>query len=257
MPVHRVARAGFSQEPDRYDRSRPEYPAGVLELLGTLFGLRSSTQLVELGAGTGKFTQGLVDAGLRPIAIEPLRAMREELRRRALPIQIVGAVAERLPLRDDSIDAVVAAQSFHWFDIARALPELARVLKLWGGVGLVWNVRDERVPWQRELTRLLDEFREGTPTHHTKSWTQAFARSRAFETLSVRSFHHDQPMDDARLVDRVSSVSFIALLPPERRGKLLERVREVAREAPRDPGTGLFKMRYRTDLYWSRRIADA
>lgn len=256
MPVHETARAGFSQEPDRYDRGRPEYPSGVVELLGDLFGLKASSVLVELGAGTGKFTQRLVDAGLRPIAVEPIRAMREELRRRKLPTTILGAVAERLPFRDDCLEAVVAAQAFHWFALDRALPELARVLKLWGGVGLVWNVRDDRVRWQRELTRLLDEYRSGTPTHHTKAWTRAFARSPAFETISVRSFHHDQPMDDARLVDRVSSVSFIALLPPERRAELLERARDVAREAPRDPETGLYAMRYRTDVYWTRRIAD-
>ncbi len=256
--MHPVARSGFSRAADRYDRGRPEYPAEAVQLLGTLFDLTSASRIVELGAGTGKFTRALAAQGLRPLAIEPIPAMRRELRRHGTPVDLLAGVAEALPFRDHSVDAVVAAQAFHWFGMDRALPELGRVLRPWGGVGLVWNVRDERIGWQRELGRLLRAHREkdAPPTHQERRWRDAFRRSPLFEPLAVRSFRFDQLLDAAAFEDRIGSVSYVAQLPPERRDALFGELRRATERAPRE-ADGRLRMRYRTDLYYTRRRAVA
>jgi SAM-dependent methyltransferase len=255
MPVHAVARQGFSKSPTAYERGRPEYPAEAVRLLRALLETRRGGPLLELGAGTGKFSRALRAEGLAPVALEPLPAMRAELSTRLPGIDLVAGVAESLPFRDGAFEGAFAAQAFHWFDPLRTLPELARVLRPEALLGLIWNVRDERVRWQRELSELMERYRpEGVPAHRERAWRAAFRRVPAFEPLSLRSLRFDQPMDEATLADRVRSVSFVAVLPPDRQEELLRATVELARSAaPRDPATDRVMMRYRTDVYWTRR----
>jgi SAM-dependent methyltransferase len=133
-----------------YDKVRPGYPpAAVGSLLPD--GARS---VVEVGAGTGKLTGALVERGLEVIAVEPDEAMRRLLAARAPGADIRDGTAEALPVDDQSADAVLFAQSWHWVDVPAASAEAARVLRPGGHLGLLWNLSDDRVSWAAELLRL-------------------------------------------------------------------------------------------------------
>ncbi|KMZ12715.1 Methyltransferase [Candidatus Burkholderia humilis] len=149
--VHRAAEAGYTANADGYVRGRPDYPPEVADWLSGTLGLASGKTVVDLGAGTGKFTPRLVQTSARVIAVEPVDTMRAKLAAALPAVQAFKGDAQHISLDDASVDAVVCAQSFHWFAHADALNEIFRILKPGGTLGLVWNVRDARVPWVAKL----------------------------------------------------------------------------------------------------------
>ena len=254
MPVHAVARSGFSQVSAAYERGRPAYPPECLQHLRGALGLRHGSRVLELGAGTGKFTRALASAVIDPLALEPLPAMRALLRDSQPEVPLLGGVAEAIPLRDGSLDAVVAAQAFHWFRPEPTVRELARVLRDGGGVGLLWNIRDETVPWQRELSRRLEPYRPaGVPSVKEHAWQEAFRHTPDFDPLSVRSFPSEQSGDVEMFVDRIRSVSFVAILPSAPREALLTEMKELAARAAASEPSGRVVIRYRTEVFSTRR----
>jgi len=172
--------------------------------------------------------------------------MREALARNVTDVEIVDAVAESLPLEDGSVDAAVAAQAFHWFDGERALVELARVLRPRGRLALVWNVRDETVPWIAELTELIEPFRGDTPSHRSLRWKRAFETTRAFTSPALTSFPYLHATTREGAVARVRSISFIAALDDDARDRVADAARRIV------PGDE-FAFAYRTDVWTTRR----
>ena len=196
-----------------YDRGRPDYPRPAVEwLVG-----RDAATIVELGAGTGKLTQVLVAAGHDVYATDPDDAMLAVLRERLPDVRTCVAGAEEIPAADHSVDLVIAAQAFHWFDLDRALPEIARVLNAGGHLSLVWNQRDERVPWVRRLGAII-----GTQ-EQLREPAAALQGSKLFDEVEETEFRFRQQIDKRSIKDLVLSRSNIATLPPERReAKLAE-----------------------------------
>ena len=138
-------RAGsFGAAAEVYDRSRPSYPVEAVRWALP----QDARRVLDLGAGTGKLTAVLLDLGLDVVAVEPSAEMRARIPARA---EVLDGSAERIPLPDGSVDAVLAAQAFHWFDLDVALPEIARVLRPGGTLGVLWNERDESVEWVRRV----------------------------------------------------------------------------------------------------------
>ena len=141
----------FGGVADAYERGRPTYPAEAVRwMLGD-----HPLSVLELGAGTGKLTRVLVELGHDVHASDPDAAMLQILERELPGVPTAQAGAEDIPLGDGSVDAVVAAQAFHWFDLDRALPEIARVLRPGGRVCLLWNTRNEKIPWVRRLGTII------------------------------------------------------------------------------------------------------
>jgi SAM-dependent methyltransferase len=138
-----------------YERHRPDYPEEVLRWAADELGLEPDARVLDVGAGTGKLTRGLVALGFDVVAVEPGAPMLEQLRRAVPEAEALEAPAEAIPLPDASVDAAFAGQAFHWFDRERALLELHRVIKAEGGLVLLWNWWDERDPLQRELGELI------------------------------------------------------------------------------------------------------
>lgn len=173
--------------------------------------------VLELGAGTGKLTAPLVALGHDVHATEPDAAMIAILQRRFPGLRTSITGAEEVPAADGSYDVVVAAQCFHWFDLARALPEIARVLRPGGHLALVWNQRDERIPWVRRLGRVIgshDQLREPAA---------ALDATGLFGDVDARDFKHWQTVDRETLHDLVLSRSNVATLDEgSRRAKLAE-----------------------------------
>src|SRR5690348_1286422 len=110
-----AARRGFSEAAESYARGRPEYPDEIVDWLRSPVGLHTGKVAVELGAGTGKFTRSLIRTGARVTAVEPVAAMRAHIGSTAVGALAVAGSAHSIPVPDASADAVVCAQSFHWF----------------------------------------------------------------------------------------------------------------------------------------------
>lgn len=155
MEIHEEARRGFQAGALAYERGRPGYPAAAIGWLCSELDLRPKRTLLDVGAGTGKLTRGLVALGFDTVAVEPGAPMLAQLRGAVPEAEAHEGSAEAIPLPDSSVDAGFAGQAFHWFDPERALPELHRVIKPGGGLALLWNWWDERDPLQAELGVLI------------------------------------------------------------------------------------------------------
>jgi ubiquinone/menaquinone biosynthesis C-methylase UbiE len=198
---------------DAYEKGRPDYPADAVQwLVGD-----GPLSVLELGAGTGKLTEALVAAGHDVHATDPDATMLDRLADKLPELRISQAAAEEIPATDASYDVVVAAQAYHWFDHEVALPEIARVLKRGGYLALVWNVRDERIPWVKKLGRILgEEVHDGSPGKELDT-------SRYFGPIEERTFKHWQVVDKLSIQDLTLSRSHTAMLEePERQAKLAE-----------------------------------
>ncbi|MGI0128809.1 MAG: class I SAM-dependent methyltransferase [Thermoplasmata archaeon] len=245
---------GWDRAAATYERARPDYPRAVVRHFARVLGLGPGRTVVELGSGTGKFTRALAPLGAARVAVEPTRGMREVFRRAVPGVAVLDGTAEAIPLPDAFADAVVSAQAFHWFRTGPALREIHRVLRPGGGLGLLWNTRDETVGWSRRLSALMARYRGGTPTTRDRGWRAAFAAPRSgFSPLRHRSFRHQQEGTPALFVDRVLSVSVIAVLPAAERRKVAAGVRRLLAEDPDTRGRGRIVLPYRTDVYWCRR----
>ncbi|HEV2798773.1 MAG TPA: class I SAM-dependent methyltransferase [Nocardioides sp.] len=205
----------FGAVAEAYDRGRPTYPA---EAVAWLTGGEAKVVL-ELGAGTGKLTRQLVDAGHAVFATDPDEAMLEVLRERVPEVSARVAVAEDLPANDRSVDVVVVAQAFHWFDHEVALAEIARVLKPGGHVALMWNSRDERIPWVRRMGDLL-----GRQDRDTSS-AQHLVHSELFGFMEETSFKHWQEVNRETIIDLARSRSSFAMMDDAEQQEHLEQVR--------------------------------
>jgi SAM-dependent methyltransferase len=237
---------GFERAVADYERGRPGFPDRAVAFLVDRLSLGPGRTLLELGAGTGKLTRLLAPSGARILAVEPLATMRGALSHNIPEVEILDAVAEDLPLVDGAVDAAVAAQAFHWFDGERALSELARVLRPRAPIALVWNVRDEAVPWIRELTELIEPHRGDAPSHRSLRWRAAFDASDAFPPPELTSFPYVHETTREGVVARVSSISFIATLAPDERERVAAAVQRLV---PADQ----VAFAYRTDVWISRR----
>jgi SAM-dependent methyltransferase len=216
----------FATVAEAYDRARPSYPP---EAAAWLVGHHRST-VVELGAGTGKLTELLVAAGHDVIATDPLPEMLGHLRARVPGARAAVATAERIPVSSHTADVVVCAQSFHWFDHATALPEIARVLRPGGVLALVWNARDEGIPWARKLGALLNQGGE------TRADLAApLVESQDFGPVTQQEFRFWQSLRRDELFDLVRSRSYVALLDETARADLLERVGALYDDYGRGP----------------------
>jgi SAM-dependent methyltransferase len=204
----------FGGVAEAYERGRPTYP---VEAVRWMLGDRPLTVL-ELGAGTGKLTRVLVGLGHDVHATDPDAAMLQILEREVPGVPTAQAGAEDIPLGDGSVDAVIAAQAFHWFDLGRALPEVARVLRPGGRVCLLWNLRNEKIPWVRRLGTLI-----GTQEQETDP-AQALIFSELFGFVEDREFAHWQGIDRQSIQDLVLSRSNIAVLDAEARAAKMAEV---------------------------------
>lgn len=256
MSIHEKAAIGFTNAVEPYVRGRPDYPPAAVEFVIRSLNLAPGKIVLDVGAGTGKFTNLLLPSGATIIAVEPVEAMRRRLETDLPVLQVLDSSAEHLPVSDDSIDGIVVAQAFHWFDGRRALTEFQRVMRRRAKLALIWNVRDERLDWVRKLSSILGAFEEGTPRHHHGIWQECFEHS-AFEPLILKTFRHVQRGAPEFVVDRVASVSFIAALPDADRGRVLEQVRELLAASPETRGKDTIELPYETRVYTTRLRASA
>lgn len=255
--MHGVAARGYGAAADTYERSRPDYPADAVAHLAATLGLRPGVRVLEIGAGTGKFTRQLAGTGATIVAVEPVEAMRAVLAGVVPDVEILDGTAEMLPLPNASVDAVVVAQAFHWFDAVRALSEIHRVLRPGGHLALVWNLRDTDVPWSRAVGEIANRDSGATPKARDHAWRTWTDRSALFTPLAAAQFTHAVPTDRAGVLDWVASLSHVAAMDEGPRRVLLAEVEALLRDHPDTRGLDTLDLRYRTDVFWAERRGEA
>jgi SAM-dependent methyltransferase len=251
LSVHEVASSGFGAEADAYERARPSYPPDAVAWIVDALGVTSGRRVADVAAGTGKFTRLLAPTGAWIVAVEPVEGMRARLPR----MPVTAATAERLPFRDASLDAVAVAQAFHWFDASEALEEFHRVLRPGGRLALVWNARDRSVPWVDRVWTIMDRVEKRAPWRSRDEWREsAFVETPWFGPLHEATFHHEQELSPADVVERVRSVSHVAVLPAAEQEAVLDEVRALLRDDPTTTGRDQLTIPYRVDTFWTERI---
>ncbi|MFJ4344418.1 class I SAM-dependent methyltransferase [Pseudomonas sp. NPDC089401] len=253
-PVHDAAQTGFSRQAQTYTQGRPTYPVALSSWLQQTLMIDRQTRVIDLGAGTGKFTRLLQPLTDRLIAVEPIDAMRQEFAKSVPGIEVLAGTAQAMPLSAASADVVLCAQAFHWFADAQALAQIHRVLTPGGRLGLVWNVRDESVDWVAAITRIITPYEGDTPRFHTGQWRDAFDGS-GFTAPEPTSFDHTHVGSaETVIMDRFLSVSFIASLPPAEKAEVTQQLRELIQTHPALRGQASIAFPYQTQAYLCHRL---
>jgi len=219
--------ASFGREAAAYAAERPEYPDAAIRWVLAVVRERSPLRVLDLAAGTGKLTQGLLRAGAEVVAVEPDRAMLAELHRLLPHVPALAGTAERIPLRDGAVDAILVGQAMHWFDLDRAMPEMARVLAPGGVLAGLWNTDDVgRAPWIEEFRQVTGIGIAQTDGHGDLEPTPGFP---AFEQ---RSFQHFQRRTAESLVATLATHSRVLVKPAGEREEFMARVLAYLRTNP-------------------------
>ena len=253
MSVHHSSR-GYETGAATYVKGRPGYPPEAATWLRDVLGVGPGRRVLEVGAGTGKFITVLKECDGEITAVEPVAGMREQLVHAFPNITVLAGNAESIPLPDGSVDAVVCAQAFHWFATAAALQEMRRVLAPGGTLGLIWNVRDESVPWMAELTAITDPWEGDTPRYRTGNWRRVLPAP-GFEPIDerhVRHAHVGSPEDV--IVKRTLSVSFIAALPAEQQAEVERETRALIARTPELADRAEIAFPYETGMFAFRKV---
>lgn len=214
----------FGRMAATYEAGRPDYPAQAVEwMLEPVAAGGRHVRAADVGAGTGKLTRTLVELGAETVAIDPDREMLAVLRDAVHGVPTFVGTAERLPLPDASVDAVVIGQAWHWVDVVAASREVGRVVRAGGVLGLVWNIRDDKVEWVRRLTEIMHGshaellLAEGPP-HIAEPfgelesaewrWTRPMTRASLFDMAHSRSYIITASSDDRTRIDHALGALF-------------------------------------------------
>lgn len=252
--VHKAAQRGYSTEASTYAKGRPDYPSEICTWLKDALGISPESTVIDLGAGTGKFTRLLESMDIDVIAVEPVEAMRKEFAKLLPGISILEGAAESIPLRDRSADALICAQAFHWFANETTLREMHRVLKPGGRLGLIWNVRDESVDWVAAITKIITPYEGDAPRFHTGNWRLPFKGDYFSEPeLSCFKQIHAGSAESV-ILDRFLSVSFIAALSTAEKKVVTEKLQTLIHTHPALCEGTIIEFPYQTHAYLCRRL---
>jgi SAM-dependent methyltransferase len=230
--------SSFGAAAAAYAEHRPGYADDAVRWALEPVLRRELLRVLDLGAGTGKLTAALVRLGADVTAVEPDPAMLAELQSSLDSVRALPGSAEEIPLPDASVDAVLVGQAMHWFDLSRAIPEIARVLVPGGVLAGLWNVDDDQVRWVAGLAQIS----KGKANVTRQQWRDRVGRARQerlaavgsglFETPEVGEFAHGQRRTADSLVATIATHSNVLVLDEPDRARLLAEVREFLDAQP-------------------------
>jgi SAM-dependent methyltransferase len=237
--------SSFGTAAAAYAEYRPGYAEAAIRWALEPAGTREPPRVLDLAAGTGKLTATLIRLGAEVTAVEPDPAMLAELRRELGSVRSLPGTAEDIPLPGASVDAVLVGQAMHWFDLDRAIPEIARVLTPGGVLAALWNVDDDRTGWVARLA----EISKGKSNVTLLRWRDSAARARQervaaagsgyFEPPETREFENGQRRTADSLLATIATHSNLLVLTEPDRARLLAQVREFLYAQP-ETATGEF-----------------
>ncbi len=227
MALHPLAQR-FASVAAEYERGRPDYAPAVVGAIAAELRLSPGATVLDLAAGTGKLSRTLLAAGFDVVAVEPLDSLRALLGDRIGAERVRDGVAERIPLDDASVAAVTVADGFHWFDREAAMREITRVLVPGGGLAVMSMVPDwTGASWAHEVGTLVRDARPEHPAFDGPPWHEALSITQGWsEPWEVR-VTTNQPTGPERVIDHLSSMSWIAAMPDADRAEAVARIREV------------------------------
>jgi SAM-dependent methyltransferase len=190
----------------------------------------------------------LIGLGAEVVAVEPVAGMRREFEAAFPDVDLLDGTAEAIPLPDGSVDAVTGAQAFHWFDMPVALPEIRRVLRPGGGMAMVWNRRDESVPWVAQMSAVLRWHDQPYARYETTDWAGIVATAGGFGPLTHTTVPLVHEMTHDLLAARVRSMSYIAALEPPERERMVDAVVALTADLA-EP----FPLPYTCHIHWCHR----
>jgi SAM-dependent methyltransferase len=222
----------FSDRVEHYVRSRPSYPSEFYDFIVKDLQLPVPIRVADIGSGTGISARPLLEKGNTVYGIEPNGPMRlaAELGLAGYAnFRSIDATAEATTLPPASVDLILAAQAFHWFDRDRARAEFARILKPAGSVVLVWNERRlNSTPFLRDYEQLLHRYAtDYTKVRHENVDDGAIARFFAPDLHQMRSFTNIQEFDCDGLESRLLSSSYTPVADHPDRAVMLAELREI------------------------------
>jgi SAM-dependent methyltransferase len=254
VAIHHAAELGYQRAAADYERVRPSYPTRSLAVLADALDLRAGRCVAEVGAGTGKFTRLLALTGARVVALEPVAAMRDRLAELLPQVEVVDGLAEATGLPDGAMDAVVAAQAWHWFDPSAALAEVERITHRRGRLGLVWNTLDETVPWVAEYSKIYRQWRtESVPGHRDGRWRRFFDELPGWSPLRAEHVPNPYVTDREGVLGQALTSSVISTLDAASRAQVRHELEAVLDRHKESCGDRI-EIPYVTDLYWTARI---
>jgi ubiquinone/menaquinone biosynthesis C-methylase UbiE len=213
----------FEKVAAEYERARPPYAEEAVDWAVESLRLRSCARVLDLGAGTGKLTRQLVARDIDVVAVEPGDEMRAVLEHELPGVDALAGRAEKIPLRDASVDGITVGQAFHWFETEDAMGEMHRVLRPGGGFALLWNQFNQDDPLLAAVDELL---RPSDPARRSR-WRERYA-SQYFGPLVEKAFYEERPMSADQLAAWIASTSRVIAAPAEEKAEIDREVRRLA-----------------------------
>lgn len=243
----------FSNRVENYIKYRPSYPKEILEVFRGEMNLTLNSVIADIGSGTGISARLFLENGNAVFGVEPNAAMREAAEEflKAFPkFESVDGTAENTNLPDNSVDFVIAAQAFHWFDKDRTPAEFRRILRSDGFAALIWNERQlDSNAFLRDYEELLKNY--GTDyekVRHDNLDKEIFEKS--FQAVfDVKTFLNVQTLDFEGLRGRLLSSSY---MPSETDARFKPMLIELQRLFEKYAESGKIQILYNTNIFYTR-----
>jgi ubiquinone/menaquinone biosynthesis C-methylase UbiE len=243
----------FSDRVENYTKYRPDYPEEVLQLFRDRMNLRADSVIADIGAGTGISSKMFLENGNRVFGVEPNAAMRAaaaEFLKKYPQFESVDGTAEKTNLPDDSVDFIVAAQAFHWFDRKKTLGEFKRILREKGFVVLMWNERQlDTTPFLREYEKLLLEFGNDYENVRHDNLDERMLADFFQTDFRRATFQNAQTVDLEGLKGRIHSSSYT---PNEQDARFAPMNREIERIFAKYAENGKIDILYNTNIFYAQ-----
>ncbi len=198
----------FADRAADYAAGRPSYPAAALDALFEGLGDVRDVLAADLGAGTGISSRLLADRGAQVLAIEPSAAMRDAAEPHSR-VEWIAGTAETTGLGEAVVDLVTAFQAFHWFDHAKALREIVRILRPGGRAAAIYNERDENDPFTAAYGDIVRAYQTDDTERRRADALEAFAAFEGWHGKSRIEVRNEQSLDLDGMLARARSTSYL------------------------------------------------
>ncbi|MHC4773616.1 MAG: class I SAM-dependent methyltransferase [Planctomycetota bacterium] len=244
----------FSDRVDNYIKYRPSYPIEIIALLNEKCGLTEKTIIADIGSGTGIFTKLLLDNGNRVLAVEPNKEMRQaaELKLEDYSDFIsITASAEKTGLQSNSIDIIISAQAFHWFNREKTRLEFNRIIRPGGKVVLIWNKRqidcsEFLIQYENLLQKYATDYNEINHANINHEVISEFFGSNSFESTA---FKYIQEFDYEGLNGRLLSCSYVPNRDHPNYTPMISELKEIFQKCATN---GKVVFEYQTIVYYGQ-----